>query len=108
MIGRPIVTSPGETLHRFGLGRRPRLLVRIVMCLLIARDAAAADPRVVTAAETRTPITLDGVLDEEAWLAAEPATDFIQAEPHEGQAATERTTVRLLYDRDALYVGVRC
>ncbi len=62
----------------------------------------------VTAVETRTPITLDGVLDDEAWITAEPATDFVQAEPHEGQAATERTTVRLLFDRDALYVGVRC
>jgi hypothetical protein len=78
------------------------------MCVLVARMVAAADPRIVTVAETRTPIALDGVLDEAAWMSAEPATDFVQAEPHEGQAATERTTVRLLFDRDALYVGVRC
>jgi Domain of unknown function (DUF5916)/Carbohydrate family 9 binding domain-like len=78
------------------------------MCVLVARVAAAVDPRIVTVSETRTPITLDGVLDEAAWVSAEPATDFVQAEPHEGQAATERTTVRLLFDRDALYVGIRC
>ena len=75
---------------------------------LIARAAVAADPRIATIVEMRTPITLDGVLDEEVWQTAEAATDFVQAEPHEGQPATERTEVRLLYNRDALYVGVRC
>ena len=99
---------PGEILRRSSFGRRPRLVLCAALCAFAARTAAAADPRIVTAVETRLPITLDGVLDDEAWISAEPATDFVQAEPHEGQAATERTTVRLLFDRDALYVGVRC
>ena len=99
---------PGEILRRSSFGRRPRLVLCAALCAFAARTAAAADPRIVTAVETRTPITLDGILDDEAWITAEPATDFVQAEPHEGQAATERTTVRLLFDRDALYVGVRC
>ena len=64
--------------------------------------------RTVGAVEAKGPITLDGLLDEEVWRAAEPAAEFIQAEPHEGQPATERTEVRLVYDRDALYIGVRC
>jgi len=107
MIRPANVPFPGEILRRstFCL---PRFVLCAAMCALAARTAAAADPRIVTAAETRTPITLDGILDDEAWISAEPATDFVQAEPHEGQAATERTTVRLLFDRDALYVGVRC
>jgi hypothetical protein len=108
MIRPANVPIPGEILRRSSFGRRPRLVLCAAMCALAARTAAAADPRIVTAVETRTPITLDGVLDDEAWITAEPATDFVQAEPHEGQAATERTTVRLLFDRDALYVGVRC
>ncbi len=58
--------------------------------------------------ETRAPITVDGALDEEVWQSAQPAGDFVQAEPHEGQAATEPTEVRLAYDRDALYIGVVC
>ena len=33
---------------------------------------------------------------------------FVQAEPHEGQPATEPTEVRLAFDRDALYIGVVC
>ena len=39
---------------------------------------------------------------------AQPAGDFVQAEPHEGQPATEPTEVRIAYDEDALYVGVVC
>src|SRR5580765_2265404 len=109
MMIRPAnVPFPGEILRRSSFGRRPRLVLCAALCAFAARTAAAADPRIVTAVETRLPITLDGVLDDEAWISAEPATDFVQAEPHEGQAATERTTVRLLFDRDALYVGVRC
>src|SRR4029453_19338143 len=36
------------------------------------------------------------------------ATDFVQAEPREGEPASERTDVRLVFDRDALYIGVLC
>src|SRR4030095_8614484 len=108
MIRPANVPFPREILRRSSVGRRRRLVRCAAMWASAARSAAAADPRIVTAVETRTPITLDGVLDDEAWISAEPATDFVQAEPHEGQAATERTTVRLLFDRDALYVGVRC
>jgi hypothetical protein len=64
--------------------------------------------RVVTAAETRAPITLDGALDEEVWRAGEPAAEFVQAEPHEGEPATEATEVHVAFDDDALYIGVVC
>ena len=53
------------------------------------------------------PVTIDGVLDEAAWSAATPATNFIQQDPHEGQPATQPTEVRFLYDADALYIGAR-
>ena len=64
--------------------------------------------RQVGAVEALAPITLDGVLDEEVWRRAAPADGFLQAEPHEGQPATEITQVRLAFDRDALYIGVLC
>jgi len=85
-----------------------RLFICTAFVCLAAGAATAAEPRRATIAEIRAPIVLDGVLDEESWRTAEAVTDFIQAEPHEGQPATERTEVRLLYDRESLYVGVRC
>lgn len=50
---------------------------------------------------------IDGRLDEEAWEQTLPISDFIQRNPQEGEPATERTVVRVLYDDAALYVGVR-
>ena len=50
--------------------------------------------------------SIDGVLDERVWQEATPLTDFVQAEPFEGQPASENTEVRILYDDEAIYVGV--
>lgn len=52
-------------------------------------------------------IRLDGKLDEEIWRTAPPASDFRQAEPSEGQPATQRTEVRFTFDDGALYIGAR-
>ena len=51
---------------------------------------------------------LDGTLDDPVWQMAKPITDFRQREPLEGQPATEKTEVRILYTRHAVYFGVRC
>jgi hypothetical protein len=50
--------------------------------------------------------TIDGVLDEGMWQDAKPLSGFIQAEPFEGLPGSENTEVRLLYDDEAIYVGV--
>ena len=55
---------------------------------------------------TARPPLLDGVLNEEEWLSAVVIDEFVQQEPSEGDPATERTVVRLMYDARALYVGV--
>ena len=51
-------------------------------------------------------ITLDGRLDEDVWMRAVPATNFLQRDPDNGQPATEQTEVRFVYDSDKLYMGV--
>ena len=48
---------------------------------------------------------IDGVLDEFIWQQAAVATDFIQLQPLEGDQATEKSEVRVLYGHDALYIG---
>src|SRR5215467_7916833 len=51
-------------------------------------------------------ITIDGRLDEAAWDDAVRATQFTQKEPEEGESASERTEVAVLYDNENLYFGV--
>ncbi len=53
------------------------------------------------------PIVLDAKLDEDAWKAATPITEFTQNDPEEGKPASQRTEVRFLYDDEALYIGAK-
>ena len=53
-------------------------------------------------------IRVDGRMDEAAWAEAPVADRFVQIEPTPGAASTERTEARVLFDREALYVAVRC
>jgi len=53
------------------------------------------------------PINIDGKLNEPSWAAAVPSGDFTQSYPKVGAKPTDPTEVRVLYDDDALYVGVR-
>jgi hypothetical protein len=78
-------------------------------------DAGAPGPGITSAARrvaSATPVTeapvIDGVLDDRMWRDATPLAGFVQAEPLEGQPASERTEVRILYDDVAIYVGVMC
>ncbi len=59
------------------------------------------------AARTSAPIVLDGRLDEAAWRHATPIDRFYETYPGYLTPAPERTEVRLLYDNDNLYVGLR-
>ena len=42
---------------------------------------------------------MDGTLDDPLWQQATPITNFLQREPYEGQAPTEKTEVRILYTK---------
>ncbi len=52
-------------------------------------------------------IMMDGDLDETVWRRAAPATDFRQADPENGEPATERSEIRIVFDRDNLYIGAQ-
>jgi hypothetical protein len=60
------------------------------------------------AVKVDTPPKIDGFLEQEIWYQAQPAESFIQKQPHEGCPATEKTEVRVLYDKTNLYIGVMC
>ena len=52
---------------------------------------------------------IDGdVLNDPIWSAATPVTEFWQTKPRSGEAATEKTEVRIVYTTSTFYVGVVC
>ena len=70
-------------------------------------QAAGAENRLAVAALAITEApTIDGLLNEPAWQQAPVMNGFTQAEPLEGQPASQDTEVRILYDNEAIYVGV--
>lgn len=69
-----------------------------------ASDSARPTLRAVRIVE---PPVIDGRLSDEVWQRAPAADHFRQRDPNEGEAPTERTEIRVLYDADAIYVGAR-
>jgi len=67
----------------------------------------SASNRLISATRTTGPINIDGRLDERAWATAIPSGDFTQSYPNVGGKPTAPTEVRVLYDDEAIYVGVR-
>ncbi len=97
--------------------RARAVLLAGLAALLMAEPSAAqqartppAGRRTMTAERLRDGerLVLDGVLDEAAWMRAQPAAEFIQQDPVLGGTPTERTEVRVLFDRERLYMGVTC
>ena len=68
--------------------------------------AGGALPTVATATEVAESPSIDGYLGEAVWQQAPVMTGFTQREPMDGQPASEHTEVRVVFDQDALYVGV--
>jgi hypothetical protein len=72
-------------------------------------QAGAQEPgRTAKATPVERAPELDGTLDDPEWQSATPISGFLQREPFEGQAPTERTEVRILYDKHDVYFGIVC
>ena len=54
------------------------------------------------------PIRIDGVLDERPWVTADPIPMLTMIEPNEGAPPTLATTVRVIVEPTALFIGVTC
>ena len=83
-------------------------IAAVGLMLGAAGDLTAQDPGPPLRAHRMAPgqsIDLDGRIDEDAWAAATPITDFTQQEPVEGGTPSEPTEIRVVYDDNALYIG---
>ena len=56
--------------------------------------------------KAQSEITLDGVIDEEDWLAADVATDFYMVMPYDTSYSIAESEIRMTYDDDALYLSL--
>ncbi len=93
------------------------ILCSITLMLLLsmtdspcAEEAEGIHPQRTITAVRINPETprIDGILDDEVWQHAPVSSDFLQKDPDEGKPATEETTVQIVYDDEALYIGIMC
>lgn len=75
--------------------------------LMVQPAWAATKAQSVTARRTTQPVVLDGRLDEAAWAKVQAIDRFYETWPVALAPPPERTEVRVLYDDEYLYVGLR-
>ncbi|UCD38221.1 MAG: carbohydrate binding family 9 domain-containing protein, partial [Fidelibacterota bacterium] len=92
--------------------RTERLLLPIVLGLSFLQGAKidraeSVLPRSISALKVATgAVRIDGVLDDETWAEAYFASNFIQRDPLQGEAPTEKTEFAVLYDNEHVYVAI--
>jgi Domain of unknown function (DUF5916)/Carbohydrate family 9 binding domain-like len=59
------------------------------------------------AVEITQSLQIDGKLTEAEWQKAKPVSAFVQVEPFQGQRATQATEVRVLFNRQYLYIAAQ-
>src|ERR1041385_5813514 len=73
------------------------------------RAAGSAAPPAIAAMSLpadAAAIQVDGVLSEEIWKRAQVVTTFLQRSPNDGAPPTHQTSVRVAFDRSALYIAI--
>lgn len=108
----PISQRPRVDKERGAQRAMAALALLLLPCPAASQDLPTAppDPARPTAEAVRTDTApvIDGVLDDAVWRLASPIGPLTQVEPVVGAAPSQRTEIRVLFDDDHLFVGVRC
>ena len=97
------------------ISRKPKnltmknLLFLLALILLTASQlyAQPAEKKRYKATEITIPPQIDGILDDEAWLAGEWIDDFTQFEPYNGRPSLQRTEFKIVFDANNIYVAIK-
>ncbi|MBU4495082.1 MAG: hypothetical protein KJ874_07250, partial [Acidobacteria bacterium] len=82
---------------------KSKKIVFAAFCFLSVSLTAMPQVKQTRAIRTDSPPTVDGSLDEPAWLSAPIVGGFIQFEPSRGNPVSLKTEVKILYDGEFVY-----
>ena len=87
-----------------------RSVPHLACALWLLAPWAAAQVKRPQAQATRTPSPpqIDGDLTDEVWSLATPLGPLTEVVPREGATPQDATEIRILFDSDAIYLGIRC
>ena len=81
--------------------------ILIILFIFLNINIFAQEKKLV-ATEISSNVNIDGKLNEVFWEKTPIATNFIQYQPYNNQAASQRTEVKLVYDDKAIYIAAIC
>ncbi len=86
-----------------------RLFILVLFIQSVSRYSMGQELATSRIVPTRisTPVKIDGLLDDTAWLSVNVMDSFMQASPNQGGTPSEKTEVRIAYDNDNMYVGIK-
>ncbi len=79
----------------------------ILVTSLFSQDETIEKKSYLTARVNGAAPLLDGLINDEAWDQVEWGGDFVQFQPNEGEAPSQPTNFKILYDAKNLYVAIR-
>jgi hypothetical protein len=79
----------------------------LIFIAILCINTLYGQKKILNTKSITSKIAIDGKITEEEWNSAEIATDFIMYQPDNGKPIDEnrKTTVKILYDNDAVYVA---
>ena len=81
-------------------------IIIILICFCFS-NISAQNKKILDIKRTNNPPKIDGILNDEAWIDADVAQDFIQFSPAIGtvEKKHQKTVVKVSYDDNAIYFG---
>ena len=80
--------------------------ILILLCLYCTQITTAQNEKKTTYAEAfEGKIKIDGVLDDEGWKMVPVTTGFIENEPDPNTTPSQKTEVKIIYNKEGLYFG---
>lgn len=83
-------------------------IILLVILVTVSTNTNIYAKKEIKALRTHEIIEIDGFLNEEDWSRTQVIDDFTQQYPNEGEPLSQRTEVRLLYDKEKLYIAFNC
>ena len=80
----------------------------ILLLLSVFIGSSFADSKRYEITRAEVPPIVDGRIDDYSWSQANVTDEFLQNEPDRFSPPTEYTCLKMLYDDEAIFIGVRC
>ncbi|MGA0805102.1 MAG: DUF5916 domain-containing protein [Pseudohongiellaceae bacterium] len=96
-----------RSFSRIFVGLGGPVLLACLPAVTLAQNNSGAAQKSFGAVRVDAAPVIDGVLDDEVWALAQPITDFHQIRPGDQTQPSEKTEVRIVYTRDAIYIAAR-